>query len=92
MAKLARPLAPSNQAEEERQCMLIVTASMGRLNLEVTVVNLRDTVTASVGRVGFEDPQMVAVLPGPTQGRKVVGCQDATMEELAKKDLAGDRP
>ena len=63
---------------------------MGRLNLEATRVTLGDTVTASVGRVAFENPQMVAALPGPTKGRKVVGHQDATIEALAEKDLAGD--
>ena len=92
VVKLASPLTPSDKAEEERQCMLIVTASMGRLNLEATGVTLGDMVTASVGRVAFKNPQMVAVLPGPTKGRKVVGHQDATIEELAGKDLAGDHP
>ena len=65
---------------------------MGRLNLEATQVTPRDTVTASVGRVAFENPQMVAALPGPTKGRKVVGHQDATMEELIEMDLAEDHP
>ena len=92
VVELASPLAPSNQAEEERRCMLIVTASMGRLNLEATGVTLRDTVTASVGRVAFKNPQMAAVLPGPTKGRKVVGHQDAIVEELAGKDLGEDCP
>ena len=36
VVELADPLTPSNQAKEERWCMLIVTASIGRLNLEVT--------------------------------------------------------
>ena len=92
VVELAGPLTPSDQAEEERRCMLIVTASMGRLNLEATRVTLRDTVTSSVGRVAFANPQMVAVLPEPTKGRKVVGCQNATIEELAGKDLVGDCP
>ena len=92
VVKLANPLTPSDKAEEERWCMLIVTASMGRLNLEATGVTLSDMVTASVGRVAFENPQMVAVLPGPTKGRKVVGHQDTTIEELAEKDLVGDHP
>ena len=38
VVKLAGPLTPSNQAEEESQCVLIVMASMGRLNLEATGV------------------------------------------------------
>ena len=62
--------------------MLVVTALVRRLNLEATRVILRDTVTTSVGRVAFENPQMVAVLPGLTRGRKVIGHQDATVEEL----------
>ena len=40
--------------------------------------------------VAFENPQMVAVLPGPTRGRKVIGHQDTTIEELAGKDLVGE--
>ena len=47
-------------------------------------------VTDSVGTVAFGNPQMVVTLPGPTIGRKAVGCQDATIEELAEKDLAED--
>ena len=90
VVKLAGPLAPSDQADEERRCVLIVTASMGRLNLEATGVTLRDMVTASVWRVAFKNPQMAAVPLGPTKWRKVVGSQDTTVEELAGKDLAGD--
>ena len=88
--KLAGPLAPSVQTEEERWCVMMVTTSMGRLNLEATRVTPRDTVTALIGRVAFENPQIVAALLGPTKGRKVVGHQDATMEELAEKDSVGD--
>ena len=61
----------------------MVIASMGRLNLEATGVTPRDMVTASVRRVAFENPQMAA-------GRKVVGHQDVTIEELAEKFLVGD--
>ena len=92
VVELASPLIPSDQAEEERRCMLIITASMGRLNLEATRLTLRDMVTASVGKVAFMNPQMAVVLPEPTKGRKVIGHQDATIEELAGKDLAGDPP
>ena len=63
---------------------------MGRLNLEATRVTPGDTVTASVRRVAFENPQMVATLLGCTKGRKVVGHQDATIEALAEKDSVGD--
>ena len=76
--ELAGPLALSDQAEGERWYMLVVTALMRRLNLEATGIILRDTVTASVRRGVLENPQMAAVLPGPTSGRKMIGCQDAT--------------
>ena len=66
VVELASPLTPSDQAEEERRCILIVTASLGRLNLEATGVTLGDMVTASVRRVAFVNPQMAAVLPEPT--------------------------
>ena len=42
VAKLASPLAPSNQAEEERWQVLVVTASVRRLNLEANRVTLKD--------------------------------------------------
>ena len=45
---------------------MIVTASMGRLNLEAIWVTPKDTVTASVGRVALGNPSMVATLLGPT--------------------------
>ena len=92
VVELAGPLTPSDWTGEERQCVLTVAASMGWLNLEATSVTPRDMVTASVWRVAFENPQIVAVLPGPTKGRKVVGCQDTTMEELIEKDLVGNCP
>ena len=63
---------------------------MGRLNLEATRVTPRDMVTASVRRVAFGNPQMAATLLGPTKGRKAVGHQGTTIEELAEKDLAED--
>ena len=92
MVKLAGSPTPSDQAEEERWCVLTMTTSMGRLNLEATGVTPRDMVTALVGRVAFGNPLMVATLPGPIKGRKAVGHQDTTMEELAEKDLVEDYP
>ena len=92
VVKQASPLIPSDQAEEERWCVLTVTASMGRLNLEATGVTPGDTVTASVRRVAFENLQMVSALQGPTKGRKVVGHQDVTIEEPVEKEFAGDCP
>ena len=68
VVKLISPLIPSDQAEEERQYILVVTASVRRLNLEATGAILGDMVTALAGGVAFKNPQMVAVLPGPTRG------------------------
>ena len=47
---------------------------------KVTGVTYMDTLTASVGRVVLGNPCMVATLPG------------ATVEELAKEDLAEGHP
>ena len=66
--------------------MLVVTALVRRLNLEATGVILRDMVTASAGEVAFQNTQMAAVLPGPIRGRRAIGNQGATLEELARKD------
>ena len=55
VVKLTSPIVLSDQAEEERWYMLVVTASVRRLNLEATGVILRDTVTASAGRVAFQN-------------------------------------
>ena len=90
VVELTGPLTPSNQAEEDRWCVLTVTTSMGKLNLEATRVTPGDTVTASVRRVAFGNPQMAATLWGPTKERKAVSHQDATIEEQAEKDLAED--
>ena len=62
--------------------MLIVTASMGRLNLEATRVTLRDTVTASVGRVAFENPQR-------KEGGWLPGCHH---EGTSQKGFGGRPP
>ena len=87
VVELTSPNIPSNQTEEERWYVLVVTALVRRLNLEATGVILIDMVTASAGRVAFQNPQMVAVLPGPTRGRKTIGNQGTTIEELAGKDV-----
>ena len=76
----AVPLTPSDQAEREKQNMLVVTALVRKLNLEATRIILGDMVTTSVGRVAFDNPQMAVVLPGPTRGRNMIGHQDATLE------------
>ena len=89
---LTSPIIPSDQTAEERWYVLVVTASVRRLNLEATGVILRDTVTTSARRVAFKNPLMVAVLPGPTRGRKVISNQGATIEELAGKDAEWECP
>ena len=63
VVKLTSPIIPSDQTEEERWYMLVVTASVRRLNLDVTGVILRDTVTTSAGGVAFQNPWMAAVPP-----------------------------
>ena len=64
VVKLAGPLTLSDQAEEGRWCVLTVTTSMGKLSLEATRVTPGDMVTASVRRVAFKKPQMVATFQG----------------------------
>ena len=92
VVELASPLNISNQAEEERWCVLTVTASMMMLNLKATRVTPGDMVTASVRAVAFENPQVVAACPGPTKGRKVVGHQETTIEELVEMELVENHP
>ena len=67
--------------------MLVVTALVRRLNLETTRVILGDTVTASAGGAAFQNPPIAAVLPGPIRGRRAIGNQGTTMEELIRKDV-----
>ena len=70
----------------------MVTASVGRLNLEATGVTSRDTVITSVGGVAFGNPHMAASLSdNPQKIRKEVGHWDAMAGELAKGDLAEDQ-
>ena len=68
VVKVTGPLIPSNQAEEGRWYVLVVTALVRRLNLEATRVILRNTVTALAGGVAFKDLQMAAVLPDQLEG------------------------
>ena len=86
VAKLTSPIVPLNQTEEERWDMLVVTASLRRLNLETTGVILGDMVTVSAGGVAFSNPHMVAVLPRPVQDRRAINNQDTTVEELGRKN------
>ena len=65
VVKLISPNIPPNQTEEENWYILVVTTSVRRLNLEMTGVVLRDTVTASAGGEAFQNPHMAAGLPGP---------------------------
>ena len=53
VVELTSPIIPSDQTEEERQYVLVVTALVRRLNLEATKVVLGDTVTASARGVAF---------------------------------------
>ena len=47
---------PSDQIGGERPCILTVTTSIGRLNLEATAVTPGDTMITSVGRITFGNP------------------------------------
>ena len=71
MVKLTGPLIPSDQTEDERWYVLIVTALVRRLNLETNRVILGETVTTWAGEVASKNPQMAAVLPGLTRAKRV---------------------
>ena len=58
--KLASPPTPSDQVGGEKQCILSVTTSVGKLNLEATGVTSIDTMFASVRGVAFRNPHMAA--------------------------------
>ena len=53
VVEITSPIILSDQTEEERWYILVVTALVRRLNLEMTRVILRDTVTASARGVAF---------------------------------------
>ena len=55
---------PSDQVRGEEPCILTVTATIGRLNLEATGVTPSNTVIALVGRMTFRNPCMETSLPG----------------------------
>ena len=89
-----KPVSPTppDQVGGEGPCMLTVTASMGRLNLKATGVTPGDTVIASVGRMNFGNPCMVASFLGLSQEEREGSHQSTTMDELAKRDSAEDQP
>ena len=60
-----------------------------RLNLEATEVTPNDTVVASVEKMTFGNPHMVASLPGLS---KEGSHQSTAADELAKRDLAKEQP
>ena len=84
--KLTSPIAPPNQAEKEKQYVLVMTASIRQLNLEMTGVILRDTVTTSPRRSAFQNPHMAAVLSRPVPARRAISNQGATVKELERND------
>ena len=92
VVELTSPIIPYNQTEEERWFMLVVTATVRRLNLEATCGILGDTVTASAGGLAFQNPQMAAVVPGPVRERRAIGNQGTAVEELARKDAEWECP
>ena len=92
VVKWTGPLIPRDQTKDERWYVLVVTASVRRLNFEATGVILRDTITASAGGVASKNPKMVAVLPGLTRVRREIGHPGTTVEELTGKDMEGSFP
>ena len=83
VVELTSPIVPSDQTKEERWYVLVVTASVRRLNLEATGVILGDMVTALAGGMTFQNPWMEAVRPGTAGGRRAIA--STTMEELVGK-------
>ena len=87
---LGSPPMPSNQVGGEKQCLLMITTSVGRLNLEATRVTSGCTMIASDGGVAFGNPCMAASLLEPPKEKKEVGHRDATTGELTEGDLMED--
>ena len=83
--ELTSPIASPNQTEEEKWYVLVVTASIRSLNLEMTSVILGDTLTASSEGSAFWNPHMAAVLSRPVQARGAISNQDSTVKELDAK-------
>ena len=75
VVKTASPITPPNQTQEERWYVLVVTASIRNLNLEMTGVILGDTVTALPRGSTFQNHHMVAVLSRPIQARGAISNQ-----------------
>ena len=84
--ELTSPITPPEWTEEEKQYVLVVTASIRRLNLERTGVVLGDMVTALPRRSAFQNPCMAAVLSRPVPARRVISDQGATVKELERND------
>ena len=80
---------PSDQVGGERPCTLTVTNSIGRLNLEATGVTPGNTEIASVERMTFGNPHMVASLLGLSKEGSHKG---TAVDELAERDLAREWP
>ena len=78
--ELTRPIAPLDRMEDENQYVLVVTTSIRQLNLEITGVDLGESVTALPGRAAFQNPHMAAVLSGPA--RRVISGQGVIVKEL----------
>ena len=85
--KLTSPITPPSQMEKEKQYVLVVTTSIRSLNLEMTGVVLRDTVTALPMGSTFWNPHMAAVLSRSIQVRGVISNQGAIIKELGSNDV-----
>ena len=79
-AELTRPIAPLDRTEEENWYVLVITALIRQLNLEITGVDLRELVTALPGRGAFWNSHMMAVLSRPA--RRMISDQGTIVKEL----------
>ena len=86
VVQLEGPLIPSGQIREERQFMLIITASVRRLNLETTGVILGETIASLVGGLAPKNSKWQQSL-GLTKAKREVGHPSTTIEEVTIKDL-----
>ena len=94
--KLAGPPTPTAQIGGEKHCVLMVTASVGRLNLEATGVTSGDTMIASVGGVAFGNPHMGATSQDPQrkEGGGPLGycCRGADQRGLGRRQALDMQP
>ena len=78
--ELTRCITPLDRTEEENKYTLVITSLIRQLNLGTANDDLGESATALPGRDAFQNPNMMAVLSGPT--RRAIRSQGATVKEL----------